>query len=92
MTLLTLTPEPSATYHALHIRRGIEHAQVVHELHALAALALKVGGNPDAPLVTIPPMPCCGQHFIYPTPEAIPAQTTPCPCGAPNRYIIFYEE
>ena len=80
--------EPQDSYRAVYVEYGFDAKEGVRQI---AMLSRSLGGDPRLPVLEVP-MPCCGQIFVYPTDDDIPAETTPCPCGAPNRWIIFYEE
>lgn len=46
--------------------------------------------NPLLPLLKI--NMSCGGSVVYRSLDEIPAESTPCPCGNPDHWLIKYEE
>lgn len=36
-------------------------------------------------------MPCCGYAVTYTDAREIPLENIPCPCGAPDRFVVWWK-
>ena len=53
---------------------------------------ITVAGDNISPIPVTVTMPCCGRVFDYPTEDSFPKESVPCPCGAKDRWVVFYED
>lgn len=73
---------------------GIRFSSEVLDPVAVLRAFVDFSAIPDDPLKPFVKveMPCCKQTFAFWSEEDFPRETMPCPCGAENHWVVFYEE